>query len=111
MARAVAEQSRVQPVVLDGKVWVVGAFVGSYPNYFFVVDAIDLPDFFEILDNYDDSEEYITRINKYGVNRAADNFWEVYDWFQKEFDLYHGGEAGIVDLNRYFYLAFDDPVQ
>lgn len=82
--------------------------VGSYPNYFFIVDAMDLPDFFEILDNYDDSEEYIERINKYGVNRAADDFWKVYDWFQKEFDDYHGGEAGIVDLNRYYYLALDE---
>lgn len=86
-------------------------FVGSYPNYFFVVDASDLHDFFEILDNYDGSEEFIARLNKYGVNRSSDNFWEVYDWFQKEFDVYHGGEAGIVDLNRYFYLAFEDPVE
>ena len=83
-------------------------FVGSYPNYFFIVDAKDLPDFFNILDNYDNSPEYIERLNKYGVNRAADNFWEVYDWFQKEFDAYHGGEAGIVDLNRYYYLALDN---
>ena len=82
--------------------------MGSYPNYFYIVDAKDLPDFFDILDNYDNSEEYIERIDKYGVNRAADNFWEVYDWFQKEFDAYHGGNAGIVDLNRYSYLAFDD---
>ena len=44
----------------------------------------------------------------YVVNPAADNFWEVYDWFQKEFDDYHGGEAGIVDLNRYYYLAFEE---
>ena len=86
-------------------------FVGSYPNYFLIVDAIDLPDFFETLDNYDNSEEYIARINKYGVNRAADNFWEVYDWFQKEFDAYHGGEAGIVDLNRYYYLALEEGAQ
>jgi hypothetical protein len=86
-------------------------FVGSYPNYFFIVDAKDLPDFFNILKNYDNSPEYIARINKYGVNRAADNFWEVYDWFQKEFDAYHGGEAGIVDLNRYYYLALDEATE
>lgn len=83
-------------------------FVGSYPNYFFIVDAKDLPDFLNILDNYDNSPEYDARINKYGVNRAADNFWEVYDWFQKEFDDYHGTNGGIIDLNRYFYLAFAD---
>ncbi len=86
----------------------IDGFVGSYPNYFFIVDAKDLPDFFHILDNYDNSPEYIARLNKYGVNRAADNFWEVYDWFQKEFDAYHGGDAGIVDLNRYYHLAMED---
>jgi hypothetical protein len=86
----------------------IDGFVGSYPNYFFIVDARDLPDFFHILDNYDNSPEYVARINKYGVNRAADNFWEVYDWFQKEFDDYHGVDAGKVDLNRYYHLAMED---
>ncbi len=89
----------------------LNGFVGTYPNYFFIVDAADLPDFFDILDNYDNSEAYIARLNKYGVNRAADNFWEVYDWFQKEFDAYHGRNAGIIDLNRYYYLAFDETEQ
>jgi hypothetical protein len=89
----------------------LNGFVSAYPNYFFIVEAKDLPDFYEILDNYDNSEEYVARLNKYGVNRAADNFWEVYDWFQKEFNTYYGGEAGIVDLNRYFHLAFDDVKQ
>ena len=83
-------------------------FVGSYPNFFCVVEAADLHDFFDILKNYDGSEESITRISRYGVNRAAENFWEVYDWFQKEFDAYHGGAAGVVDLNRYYHLALDD---
>ena len=83
-------------------------FVGSYPNYFFVVEASDLPDFFDILNNYDSSQEYIERLEKYGVNRAEDNFWDVYDWFQNEFDKYHGTDKGIVDLNRYFYLALGD---
>ena len=67
--------------------------------------ASDLPDFFDILNNYDNSEEYVTRLDKYGINRAEDNFWDVYDWFQNEFDKYHGKDGGIVDLNRYCYYA------
>jgi len=85
----------------------LNGFVGAYPNYFFVVDAADMPDFFEVLDNFDNSDRYLVRISKYGVNRADDKFWEVYDWFQKEFDTYHGGNGGIIDLNRYYYLAFN----
>ncbi len=80
-------------------------FIGSYPNYFFIVDASDLPDFFDILDNYDGSEPYIQRLKKYGVNRAKDNFWEVYDWFQEEFYKSDKERSGLVDLNRYFYKA------
>ncbi|MFT5698724.1 MAG: hypothetical protein ACI8ZB_001579 [Desulforhopalus sp.] len=83
-------------------------FVGSYPNYFFVVKAADLPDFFDILNNYDNSSEYVTRLDKYGVNRAEDNFWDVYDWFQTEFDKFHGSEGGLMDLNRYYYYAAED---
>jgi hypothetical protein len=82
-------------------------FVGSYPNYFFVVKAADLPDFFDILNNYDNSEQYVVRLEKYGVNRAEVNFWEIYDWFQKEFDTFHKSDGGIIDLNRYYYLAGD----
>lgn len=83
----------------------IKGFVSSYPNYFFIVDAVDLPDFFDILNNYDNSEEYIQRLEKYGINRAEDNFWDVYDWFQDEFMRSQGKEGGIIDLNRYFPLA------
>ena len=87
----------------------IEGFVGSYPNYFLIVEASDLPDFVDILNNYDNSEEYITRLNKYGVNRADENFWTVYDWFQNEFNKYHGSDMGIIDLNRYYYFAADGP--
>ena len=83
-------------------------FVGSYPNYFFIVKEADLPDFFDILHNYDNSPEYITRLEKYGINRAEDNFWNVYDWFQAEFDKFHKTDGGIIDLNRYYHLALED---
>ncbi len=80
-------------------------FVGSYPNYFFEVDTSDLPDFLYILDNYDGGSVYVQRLEKYGVNRAEDNFWEVYDWFQNEFYKSEKQKAGLIDLNRYFHLA------
>ncbi len=86
----------------------IPGFIGSYPNYFFVLDASDLPDFFEILDQYDGSQTYLQRLEKYGVNRAKDNFWEVYDWFQNEFNNSLGEMTGIVDLNRYYYRTYEE---
>ena len=83
----------------------ISGFVGSYPNYFLVVDAADLPDFFDMLDSYDGSENAVKRLAKYGVNRAQADFWEVYDWFQAEFNKSEQQQAGLIDLNRYYYVA------
>ena len=85
----------------------ISGFVGSYPNYFFVVNASDLQDFFEILDSYDGSESSVKRLDKYGVNRAQDDFWEVYDWFQQAFNKADPQGSGLIDLNRYYYFAGD----
>ncbi|WP_163338275.1 fatty acid cis/trans isomerase [Desulfopila sp. IMCC35008] len=82
-------------------------FIGSYPNYFLIVDYNDLPDLFDILDTYDGSDALVKRLAKYGVNRADENFWEVYDWFQNAFTASDKKNSGLVDLNRYYYLAIE----
>ncbi len=87
------------------KVDFIAGFIGSYPNFFFVVNAEDLPDFFDILDNYDGSPAFIKRLEKYGINRADTQFWETYDWFQAEFYKDMKQYPGLIDLNRYFYYA------
>ncbi|MGI9568895.1 MAG: fatty acid cis/trans isomerase, partial [Desulfobulbia bacterium] len=83
----------------------IPGFIGSYPNYFLIVDAVDLPDLFEILDTYDGTPALVKRLEKYGVNRAEPDFWTVYDWFQQKFTESDRKRAGLVDLNRYYYLG------
>ena len=85
----------------------IEGFVGSYPNYFFVVDVNDLPDFQEILDTYTASPEDIKRLDKYGVNRGQSDFWDVYDWFQNAFNESDRMSSGMIDLNRYYFYALD----
>lgn len=75
--------------------------IGSYPNYFLDVAAEDIPDFFDMLENFDGSPAYLAKFERYGVNRADDGFWEIYDWFQKTADEADPGNAGLYDLNRY----------
>jgi hypothetical protein len=75
--------------------------IGSYPNYFFDVDAEDGPDFFDMLENWEDTEEYTAKLEKYGINRADPDFWEVYDWFQLRLNEADPLHAGLYDLNRY----------
>ncbi|WP_458777533.1 fatty acid cis/trans isomerase [Desulforhopalus sp. 52FAK] len=89
------------------KVDFIKGFVGSYPNYFFEVDLKDLPDFLELLDTYTPTPENIQRLDKYGVNRAQDNFWDVYDWFQNAFYESDRTNSGLIDLNRYYYYALE----
>ena len=58
--------------------------VGAYPNYFVDVDATEVAGFFDVLENFDGSPEYIAKLNEYGVNRSDPKFWQANDWFQQE---------------------------
>jgi hypothetical protein len=83
----------------------ISGLIGSYPNYFFDVREEDLPDFFDVLAHFDKSPRSYERLAKYGVNRAEDRLWDTYDWFQKRFYEDEPVNAGLFDLNRYYYLA------
>ncbi|MCH7645487.1 MAG: fatty acid cis/trans isomerase [Myxococcales bacterium] len=82
--------------------------IGSYPNYFLVVDAQDVPDLIDMLENFDGSEEYVAKLDKYGVNRAEERFWDAYDWFQQRLNEADPLHAGLYDLNRYYSRAVSD---
>ncbi len=79
--------------------------IGSYPNYFLELDAGDIPDFFDMLERFDGSDEYVAKIEKYGVNRADEGFWMSYDWFQARLNESDPVRAGLYDLNRYYPSA------
>jgi hypothetical protein len=83
----------------------ITGLIGSYPNYFFDVREEDLPDFFGILIRFDKSPGSYERLARYGVNRAEDRLWDMYDWFQKRFYEDEPVNGGLFDLNRYYYLA------
>lgn len=97
------EELRLRPE-LDSAVFIEG-MVGSYPNYYFEVALADLPDFLAMLKNFNGSPSAIDWLDKYGVNRARDDFWQVYDRFQARFNVEEPVQAGLFDLNRYHYLA------
>jgi hypothetical protein len=83
----------------------IHGLIGSYPNYFFDVREEDLPDFLDLLAHFDKSPGSYERLAKYGVNRAEDRLWDMYDWFQNRFNEDEPVHAGLFDLNRYYYLA------
>lgn len=79
--------------------------IGCYPNYFFVVDLPELRRFVHMLYTYDGSDEAVKDLLEFGVNRAHEDFWKHYDWFQERFNEEHKHLGGLLDLNRYYHLA------
>ncbi len=82
--------------------------VGAYPNYFLDVEASDIGDFFDMLQNFEDTPEYRAKIDKYGVNRMDERFWPTYDWFQQKLLEEEPILGGLYDLNRYYSYARAD---
>jgi hypothetical protein len=76
--------------------------IGSYPNLFLDVNRQDIPDFFDMLANFDGSPAYQEKFQRFGISREDERFWSLYDWFQSEADEMNGINAGVYDLNRYY---------
>ena len=83
----------------------IQGFVGSYPNNFFDVHEDDIRDFLDLLSHFHETEKDMTRFRGYVVNRADDDFWSHYDWFQKRFNSEQPVHSGLFDLNRYNFTA------
>ncbi len=86
----------------------IRGFVGSYPNIFLDLKVEEVPEFFKLIASFSGSKEEITRMRKYIVNRANEDFWERYDWFQQRFKEDQPVQSGLFDLNRYYYRAVTD---
>ncbi|WP_345977599.1 fatty acid cis/trans isomerase [Sulfurimonas sp. HSL3-7] len=80
--------------------------VGSYPNFFMVVKEEELPDFFDLLEHYEETPAYEARLLRYGVARNDLDFWKHYDWFQEHFYKAEPIQSGMYDLNRYYFRAW-----
>jgi hypothetical protein len=85
---------------------ILSGSVGSYVNVFGVVNYKDLPDFFDLIANYENNDFYNNKIKKYFISRSNENFWETFDWFQNNFDEQEPLESGLYDLNRYYKRAW-----
>ena len=103
VAYLIGEDKRLDPGK-DSADFIPG-LIGSYPNYFFDVREEDLPDFFDLLEHYDKSPKDMQRIARYGINRNDERFWDTYDWFQQRLQEEEPVRGGLLDLNRYYYLA------
>ena len=83
----------------------IKGFHGSYPNYLFDIHQDDLPEFFRILSTEELNDVDLARLETFAINRANDRFWDYYDWFQNRFFEEQPIQAGLFDLNRYYFNA------
>jgi len=81
----------------------IKGYVGSYPNAFAIVNYKDLPDFFDIIKNFNASQNDQKRFAKYFIDRSDKKFWQTYDWFQNGFNKKEPVTSGLFDLNRYYH--------
>ena len=75
--------------------------LGSYPNFFFVVQVSEIEAFGEALHAVESREEFLEVVKHYGVRRTHPQIWEHFNWFVDYMRREQPVEAGVYDLNRY----------
>jgi hypothetical protein len=93
------EDDRRIPV--DDTVTVVRGHFGSYPNFFFAVDATEIAAFVDGMKAMTGSGDFERFVDVYGVRRTDPRFWATSDWLREDLIRAHPVEAGIYDLGRY----------
>jgi len=94
-----AENIRRDPE--NDSVSVVPGFLGSYPNFFFVVAKEQLEEFVERLEHAQTPEDRDAFYSKFGIRRTNPQIWQHVDWFNAEHKKQQGEFAGLFDMNRY----------
>lgn len=85
----------------DDTLSAIEGFVGSYPNFFFQIDAGRLNGFADSLLNMKNGADFERIVEAFGIRRTSAEFWAASDWFNSQFARVNPKEAGLLDLNRY----------
>jgi hypothetical protein len=75
--------------------------LGSYPNFFFEVDAAAIDDFVAALTRVSSEAERDALIARFGIRRTDPRFWQFSDWLHERTDRQGASAVGILDLGRY----------
>ena len=80
---------------------VVPGFLGAYPNAFYRLDAVQLPEFVERVSNIQSESDYAQLSSKFALRRTDKRFWshsdDLIENYRKTFPI----EAGLFDYNRF----------
>ena len=93
------EDSRRMPE--QDELTVVPGIVGSYPNFFFHVQANQLGEFAQRIKSATKTSEREQFYADYGIRRTNPEIWRYSDWFNRQNKKLKGVEGGLLDLSRY----------
>lgn len=99
ISKITAEDSHRIPE--NDRLTVVPGFVGSYPNFSFVVDSNQLDEFINTVRHARSEAELEHFYRTFGIRRTSPDIWQHLDWFNRQHQKYRGLQAGLLDLNRY----------
>jgi len=99
ISKMLSEGSRRLPE--QDTITVVPGFVGSYPNFSFVVEKNQIGEFIEAIRNAQTETSSEQFYSQYGIRRTNPAIWQHMDWFNREHQKRRGLEAGLFDMNRY----------
>ncbi len=99
VAHLFAENLRREP--RKDTVTLIDGPLGSYPNFFLVVDKAQLADFITRLETVQSKGDWLEFIGTFGVRRSSPAFWQTSDFFQDVMAARPPAATGLLDLNRY----------
>ncbi len=85
----------------DDTLTVVRGHFGSYPNFFFAVNAQEVSGFVRALRAVASDAELAGVVESYGVRRTDPRFWATSDWFREDLLRRDPMGAGLYDLGRF----------
>lgn len=74
--------------------------VGAYPNAFFTVDAVELPNFIDTVSTLANEADLVRLVERFGVRRTDLRFWSLSDSVHAEWRRIAPHEAAILDYSR-----------
>ncbi len=99
VAMMFGEERRLVPE--DDTLSVVRGHFGSYPNFFFEVDADAIDAFAAALRAVASDADFAAFVARFGVRRTDGRFWAFSDWLRADSLRADRTRAGVYDLGRY----------
>jgi len=99
ISKMLSEGSRRIPE--HDRITIVPGFIGSYPNFAFVVDKNQLGEFIDMIRKAQAESDLEQLYSQFGIRRTNPEIWQHMDWFNREHQKFRGLKAGLLDMNRY----------